>query len=129
MGFWDKIQDDMKKNIEEGLDIVKEGRDAISDKFEKLTEEGKKKYRVFNLSMKVQDEFSKLGEQVYDLVMKKSKNPLGSRKVTPIINRIKKMEAEIEKIEHPEIKKKRRAPVRKKKTAVKKKSTGRTKKS
>ncbi len=49
--------------------------------------------------MKVQDEFAKLGGQIYDLTTKKSKNPLTNRKVISIINRIKKLETQITKLE------------------------------
>lgn len=129
MGIWDKIQDDLRKNFQEGLDIFKEGSTTVSDKIDKLTGEGKKKYRLFNLNMKVKDEFALLGGQIYDLMLKKSKNPLGSRKVTPIISRIKKLEAEIEKLEMTEEEKARKAPVRKKKTASRKKPAAKTKKS
>lgn len=57
MGFWEKIQ----KDINEGLAIVREGSAVVSQRIEQLTGEGKRKYQVLTLNMKVQDEFSKLG--------------------------------------------------------------------
>lgn len=99
MNFWEKIQEDLKKNIKEGLDIFKEGSSAVSQRIEKITEGGKKKYKVFNLNMKVQEEFSKLGGQIYDLTAKKSKNPLGNRKVVSILNKINKLEDQINRLE------------------------------
>ncbi len=104
MSFWDKIQKDMKKNIQEGLAIVKEGSIVVSQKLEKLTKEGKKKYKVFNLNMKVQDEFAKLGGQIYDLTTKKSKNPMTNRKVVSILKKINKLEAQITKLEMKKVK-------------------------
>lgn len=104
MSFWDQIQKDIGENLKEGLAIVKEGGEAITQKLEKLTDEGKKKYKVFNLNMKVQDEFARLGGQIYDLIVKKSKNPLSSKSVTSIISKINKLEAEISKYEGREIK-------------------------
>ncbi|KPK02465.1 MAG: hypothetical protein AMK71_02210 [Nitrospira bacterium SG8_35_4] len=118
---WDKFQNEFKKNIEEGLSIIKEGGSAVSQKIEKLTDDGKKKYKVFNLNMKVQEEFAKLGGQVYDLITKKSKNPLGSKNVTAIIKRINKLEDQINRLEMKKAAKTKKKAVRRapKKTAKK----------
>ena len=105
MSFWNKIQDDLKKNLQEGIDIFKEGSSVFTEKIEELTGEGKKKYQVFNLNMKVQEEFAKLGGAVYDLTVKKSKNPLSNMKVKSILANINKMEALINKLEDNEDKK------------------------
>lgn len=128
MSFWDQIQKDIGENLKEGLAIVKEGGEAITHKLEKLTDEGKKKYKVFNLNMKVQDEFAKLGGQIYDLIVKKSKNPLRNKKVVSTISTINKLETEISKFEGKEIKKKRKTTAKKtrKKTAAKKTTAKKT---
>jgi hypothetical protein len=128
MSFWDQIQKDIGENLKEGLSIVKEGSEAITQKLEKLTDEGKKKYKVFNLNMKVQDEFAKLGGQVYDLIIKKSRNPLGNKNVVSTISKIKKLEAQITKFEGKEVKKKKKTTAKKtrKKTATKKTTAKKT---
>ena len=123
MSFWDKIQEDLKKNLQEGIDIFKEGGSVFSKKIEELTEGGKKKYKVFNLNMKVQDEFAKLGGQVYDLISAKSKNPLGNKKATSIINKINKLESQINKLEAKEAPKVKKKTTSIKKTTTKKKPT------
>jgi hypothetical protein len=105
MSFWDKIQDDLKKNLQEGLEIFKEGSSVVTDTLEKFTEEGKKKYKVFNLNMKVQEDFAKLGGEIYDLISKKSKNPLGNTKVKSIIVKINKLEKNISSLESKDTKK------------------------
>lgn len=127
---WDKFQNDFKKNIEEGLSIIREGGSAVSQKIEKMTDEGKKKYQVFNLNMKVQEEFARLGGQVYDLITKKSKNPLGNRKVGSIIRRINKLEDQINRLEMKKAAGTKKKSVRKtpkktanKRTTQKKKTT------
>ena len=99
MSFWDKIQDDLKKNLQEGLEIFREGSSVFTDTLEKFTEGGKKKYKTFNLNMKVQEDFAKLGGEIYDLIEKKSKNPLGNKKVKSIIAKINKLENQISKLE------------------------------
>lgn len=117
MSFWDDIQKDLK----ESLSFFKDGSAVVTEKIEKFTSEGKKKYNVFNLNMKVQEEFARLGGQIYDLMGKKSKNPLGNRKVTAIIKKINKLEGQINKLEDKGKKKT-------KKTAAKKSRTRKTKK-
>ena len=121
---WDKIQNEFKKNIEEGLTIIKDGGTAVSQKIEKLTDEGKKKYRVFNLNMKVQEEFAKLGGAIYDLIAKKSKNPLSNRNVVSILKKINKMETQIDKLEKKDTKKTKKKTTKKaaRKRTVKKKT-------
>jgi len=94
MGFWEKIEKDIKKNIREGLSFFREGGTAFSQKIEKFTEEGRRKYKIFTLKMKVQDEFTKLGGKVYDL-NQKSKNPMNNKSVNAIISRIRKLENQI----------------------------------
>jgi hypothetical protein len=118
---WDKFQNDFKKNIEEGLSIIREGGSAVSKKIEKMTDEGKKKYQIFNLNMKVQEEFAKLGGQVYDLITKKSKNPLANRKVTSVLKKINKLEDQITRLEMKKGTKTKKKTTRKspKKTAKK----------
>jgi hypothetical protein len=137
MSFWDKIQDDLKKNLQEGLEIFKEGSSVVTDTLGKFTEEGKKKYKVFNLNMKVQEDFAKLGGEIYDLIEKKSKNPLGNKKVKSIIAKINKMEKQITAIDSKDTKKavkkttKKTVKKRTAKKTVRKKSTAKkqTKKS
>lgn len=102
---WDKLQKEMKKNVDEGLSIIKESGTTVSKQIEKITDEGKKKYQVFSLNMKVQDEFAKLGGQIYDLIVKKSKSPLKNRNVSSTIRRINKLEAQISKLKKPAVKK------------------------
>ena len=124
MSFWEKIQDDLKKNLQESIEIFKEGSSVFTEKIEELTGEGKKKYQVFNLNMKVQEEFAKLGGTIYDLTAKKSKNPLGNTKVKSILTKINKMEDRITKLEDKKpAKKEAKKRTTKKKAATKKAAT------
>ncbi len=126
MSFWEKIQDDLKKNLQEGLDIFKEGSSVVTETLEKFAGDSKKKYKVFNFNMKVQEDFAKLGGEIYDLISKKSKNPLGNPKVKSIIARINKLENQIDVLESNEpvntVKKSTKKTAAKKKTTVTKKS-------
>ena len=121
MSFWEKMQEDVRKNIQDGIAALREGGTTVSKKIELLTEEGKKKYKIYSLQVNVKEEFEKLGGQIYDLTMKKSKNPMSSRNVTTIITRINKLENRIGRLEKKEPKKSiKKAPA---------KSPGRKKKS
>jgi hypothetical protein len=95
MDFWDKIKVDIQKGIREGVGLVKEGVSVVRDAAEELTEEGKKKLRIFELKTKVQKEISELGGRVYDL-RTKTKNPMSDSKVKAILSRIEKIEARID---------------------------------
>jgi archaellum component FlaC len=121
MSFWDKIQNDLKKNLQEGLEIFKEGSSVFTEKIEELTGEGKKKYKVFNLNMKVQEDFAKLGGAIYDLTVKKSKNPLANKNIKSIIARINKIEDQINKLESTGEKKPAKKAVKKKTAKASKK--------
>lgn len=116
MNFWSKVKRDLQAGVDEGIAFVKEGAAVVLKKAEELTEEGKKRYAVYELKSKVQKDIAELGGQVYDLSSKMS-NPMLDSKVKDITGRIKRLETQILKIEG------KQAPARiapKKKTAVKK---------
>ena len=98
MDFWEKIKSDIQKGIKEGIGIVKEGAIVVRTKAEEITEEGKKRLKVFELKTKVQRDLSELGGKVYSLSAK-GKNPLLDSKVKAVITRVKKAEARIVTLE------------------------------
>ena len=98
MTFWEKVKRDLQKGLKEGIAIVKESAAVVRGKAEELTEEGKKRYKIYELKTKVQKEISELGGRVYDL-SSKIKNPMLDRKVKTIVARIKKIETQITKLE------------------------------
>ncbi|MGD0283493.1 MAG: hypothetical protein ABSB95_14150 [Dissulfurispiraceae bacterium] len=98
MSFWTKVKKDLQKGVDEGLAFMKEGAAVVMKKAEQLTEEGKNYYVLYELKSKVQKEIAELGGHVYDLSAK-TKNPMLDTKVREIIARIKRLEAEIQKLE------------------------------
>jgi hypothetical protein len=98
MNFWENIKKDLQKGLKDGIDFVKEGAAVVKVKAEELTEEGKRRLKVFDLKTKVQKEISELGGLVYDL-SSKVKNPMIEKKVKAVIGRIKKLEKQIVKLE------------------------------
>lgn len=102
MDFYQKIKGDLQKGIKEGIAVVKEGAAVVKEKVEELTEEGKKQYNMFLLKTKVQREIAELGGRVYDLSVK-LKNPMVDKKVKALITRIKKLEAQVTRLEGKKI--------------------------
>jgi len=98
MNFWGKVKEDLQKGLEEGFTYVKEGASVVMKKAEELTEEGKRRYRLYELKTRVQQEISELGGKVYDL-SGKVRNPMLDSRVKAIKTRIKRLETEIVKLE------------------------------
>jgi len=118
MNLWHSIRRDVHRGFKEGLNVVKEGAAAAREKAAELTVEGKKRYKIFDLKMKVQKEMSELGGNVYDLIAR-VKNPLSDKKVKGIIGKIKKLETQIMKLEgrvEKKVKKATRKTIKKLKT-------------
>ena len=73
-GLFDKIKKDVKKGIEEGIAVVKEGASVVSEKMGELTAEGKRQYKMFDLKAKIQSQMTVLGGRAYD-VLDSKKSP------------------------------------------------------
>jgi len=99
MTLWDRIKKDVKKGIDEGMAAVRKGATVAVEKAGELAEEGKRRYKIFELKMKVQSNFTDLGGKVYDLVLRGSKNPAADSKVKSTIASVKKLEARIARLE------------------------------
>ena len=126
MSFWEKIKKDVQRGVGESIAFVKEGATVVQKKAEELTEEGKRRYRLYELQTKVQKEIAELGGRVYD-VSPKLKNPMLDSKVKTIKARIGKLQNEIMKLEGETITRVRKT-VSKKRTVRKSKETRTTSK-
>lgn len=98
MNFWEKVKKDLQEGIKDSIEVVKEGAAVVRKKAEELTDEGKRKYNIFDLKTKVHKEISDLGGRVHEL-SSKVKNPMLDSKVKAILARIKKIETQITKLE------------------------------
>ena len=117
MTFWDKVKKDVQKGFKEGIAFMKEGANVVMEKAEALTDEGKKRLKIFDLQTKVQKEIGDLGGRVYDLSDKK-KNPMLDKKVNAIVSRLKKLELQIKTLES--------APTPKTKKKISKRTTAKS---
>ncbi|MDD5452474.1 MAG: hypothetical protein PHT49_11320 [Desulfovibrionales bacterium] len=116
-GLFDKIKKDLKKGIEEGIAVVKEGAVVVSQKVGELTAEGKRQYKMFDLKTKIQSYMTELGGRTYE-VLNDKKSPAADSKVKSAVARIKKLEEQLRRLEGN--KEKKAAP--KKKAAAKAKA-------
>ena len=98
MNFWEKIKKDMEKEFKAGIAFLREGAAAVKKKTKKATREGKTQYRIFELKTNVQEQMAALGGRVYDL-SPKVENPFKDKRVTAMISRMRKLEAQIAKLE------------------------------
>jgi hypothetical protein len=64
-----------------------------------MTEEIRNKVKAFEIRQKIQVDLTELGGRVYDLSSDKRKNPLRDEKVIKIIEKIRKAEERIAKLE------------------------------
>jgi hypothetical protein len=97
-GLFDKIKKDVKKGIKEGIAVVKEGANVVSEKMGELTAEGKRQYKMFNLKAKIQSQMTELGGRAYDILDSK-KSPATDSKVKAVYVKIKKLEMQLSKLE------------------------------
>ncbi|MEK7846383.1 MAG: hypothetical protein AAB257_05415 [Nitrospinota bacterium] len=98
MSFWESVKKNLRKGIKEGIEVVKGGAVVVKKKAGELSEEGKRRYRIYELHRKVHKEMAELGGVVYDLSLK-VENPILSGNVKEIIVRIKNLEEKIKKLE------------------------------
>jgi len=96
--LFDKIKKDVKKGIEEGIAVVKEGASVVSGKMGELTSEGKRQYKMYDLKAKIHSKMTELGGRAYD-VLDSKKSPATDSKVEAVYVKIKKREGQLCKLE------------------------------
>ena len=131
-GLFDKIKKDVRKGFEEGIAVVKEGANVVSEKMGELTTEGKRQYKMFDLKAKIQSQMTELGGRAYD-VLDSKKSPAADGRVKTVYVKIKKLEEQLRKIEGGKVmkaaapkkpaRKSKATPKRTARTAMKKTAT------
>ena len=96
--LFDKIKLNLKKGMEEGLAVLKEGANVVSVKMNELSEEGKRQYKIFNLTLQIQDQMKELGGMTY-AVLNSMKSVDEDKKIKVAFTKIKKLEWQLKKIE------------------------------
>jgi hypothetical protein len=93
----DKIKKDVKKGIEEGIAVVKEGANVVSEKVGEVTAEGKRQLKLYEMRKKIDSLLSALGVRVCQVFGAK-KNPASDEKVKAIYAKIQKLEGQMIKL-------------------------------
>jgi hydroxymethylpyrimidine pyrophosphatase-like HAD family hydrolase len=92
-GFWNTVKTDLKKAVEEGWIVVKDGAKHAAERSEEVAKTGKLKYKAHVLHKDAEKLFADLGGVIYDLSNGKSKkNPLQNREVSRLVEEIRQLE-------------------------------------
>lgn len=109
MEFWERVQKDVSKGLRESFEVIKV-------KASELTDEGRKKYRVYDIKSHIHKHMAELGAALYS-VKDTGKDPFSSTKITRLIKKISSLEEQLGALEPSLVKKKRpakKSPARKK---------------
>jgi len=120
---------DVNKLIKEIEAGIKQSIEAVKEKADELTEEGKKQYRLFDLKSGRQKQSAAVGEKLHELVSGK-KMTVSDKALKTLLASLARTIAEIDKLEGKKVQAIKRkagtkprvkpAPQSKKKSAVKK---------
>jgi hypothetical protein len=94
----DRIKKDIKKGLDQGVAAVKQGANAVSVKMSELSTEGKRQYKIFDMTVKIRDHVNDLGDIAYT-VLKSGKSLDESKKIKAAFAKIEKLEWQLDKIE------------------------------
>jgi rubrerythrin len=95
--LFDKIRNNLKKGMEEGIAVLKEGANVVSVKMNELSAERKRQYKIFNLNLKIQDQMNELGGITY-AVLDSRKSLDENKKIKAAFAKIKKLDWQLSKI-------------------------------
>ncbi|HEB02868.1 MAG TPA: hypothetical protein ENI12_06515 [Nitrospirae bacterium] len=124
--FWSKVSGDIQKGYKESVSFLKA-------KTEIITEESKKKYKIYEHKHKAHKQIAELGALAYE-IFNSGGSVDSSAKVKATVEKIKKIEEQIKQLEAQATRTagKKKSPAKKKiaarkKTAAKKKTVARKK--
>lgn len=88
MGFWEHVNQELKRAMEEGWSAVKDNAKA-----------GKLRLNIHNLHKEAEGHFKSVGGIVYEMAYDPSENPLHKPEVQRHIGEIRRIEADTERLE------------------------------
>jgi hypothetical protein len=98
MNLLEKIKRDLRKELKASIAFIKESTAVMKKKMKEASREEKRHYELIDLKARVQEQMTGLGGRVYDL-SSKNVNPVRDGKVRAFLDRIKKLELRISKLE------------------------------
>ncbi len=99
MSFWERMRDELKRAMEEGWLVVKEGAKVAAVKTEDMAKIGKLRYQVYGLNRKAEKHLTEIGGRVYDMAKPPWENPLSDQEILRLVEEVKKVEEDIKRIE------------------------------
>ncbi len=99
MAFWDKVNENLKKAIDEGIVAIKEGAKVATEKGTEVAKVGKLKYEVYNAHKDAEKLLAELGGMVFEMAKPPFENPLSNPDVMAVVEKIKESEKEIKELE------------------------------
>ncbi len=99
MNFLDKVSTGLKKAVDEGWLVVREGAKVAEEKTKGVAKVGKLKYQVYTLQRRAEKYMTEIGGQVYDMSATPSENPLSSPDIIDLVESVKEIEGEIKRLE------------------------------
>jgi hypothetical protein len=100
MSFWEKMNNGLRKAVEDGWLVVKEGTKVAAGKTDEVAKRGRLKYQIYTLHRKAEKSLTKIGGKVYDIAKTPSKkNPLANREIINLVDEVNKIEEKIKKID------------------------------
>ncbi len=94
----DRIKKDIKKGLDQGVAAVMQGASVVSLKMNALSDEGKRQYKIFNMTVKIKDQVNELGDIAYN-ALSSGKSLDENKKIKAAFLKIKKLEWQLDKIE------------------------------
>lgn len=107
-----QLRRDIEEGIRQGIVYVEKGVALVREKAGELTEEGRKQYRMYELKTRMQKDIAELGAKVYAQFSAVSARPL-SDEAQKLIDRIRKAEGDLQKLENTAAAKAKTAPKKK----------------
>jgi len=99
MSFLDKVSSTMKKAVDEGWLVVREGTKVAEEKTKEVAKTGKIKYQIYTLHRRAEKYMTEIGGKVYDMSATPSENPLSSPKIISLLENVTEIEDEIKRLE------------------------------
>lgn len=87
-GFWGRVNEELKKAVEEGWSAFKESART-----------GKLRYQKHTLHKKAEKNFAEIGGIVYDMAKPPWENPFSKPEILRLVEGIRKIEAEVSALE------------------------------
>lgn len=101
MTFWNKMKDDVRQGINQGVSVLKEGSTIAKEKATKMAEMGKVRYQMFLMEQKIEKNFAEIGKRIYELAeTDASKAAASDPTIKKMISEAKKLEKKVKVLQN-----------------------------